>query len=112
MLFRINTPGPGFDLNFPSMQHAVEWAERYLPCGPRSTRHVRAVHLADGRVGTNTRVLGPTGKVKTGAIVYPLLPGDAGYGRALARLVDQGADRAWDEVEQVAAAFDTDESLP
>lgn len=85
MLFRINTPGPGFDLNFPSMQHAVEWAERYLPCGPRSTRRLTGVLMGDGedRCATFTHVVGPTGKVQTGAIVYPLLPGDRGYERAV-----------------------------
>jgi hypothetical protein len=41
--------------------------------------------LLDGedRCATFTHVVGPTGKVKTGAVVYPLLPGDRGYERAV-----------------------------
>lgn len=41
MLFTINTPGPGFTRDFPTVEDALNWAEEGLPC-PEGARRERS----------------------------------------------------------------------
>lgn len=72
--FIVNTPGPSYARPFATVDDAMTWAERNLPAGPRMRRERRHAVTGDGIVHNYARVIGPTGRLRTGAVVFTTDP--------------------------------------